>query len=151
MKSKPEVKPDYQVMVAKTTPKPNVAKNCLLAFISGGLLCVAAQLIHDWLLRITNLSQNDASGVTLVIVVGATALLTGLGVYDVLGCKFGAGLAVPITGFANSVTCAAMDNKAEGWVLGTASNSFKLAGAVIVMGTVSAFAMAFLLWLIQII
>lgn len=150
MKSKPEIKTEYALMVENASPKPKLLKNCLMAFVSGGFLCAAAEALKVWLLLAANLSEKDAAGATLVIIIGLTALITGLGFYDELGQKFGAGLAVPITGFANSVTAAAMDSKSEGWVLGTASNSFKLAGAVIVMGTFSAFIMALLLWLFQI-
>ena len=66
------------------------------------------------------------------------ALLTGLGVYDRLGQICGAGLAVPISGFANSMTSAALEFKSEGLVLGTGCNAFRLAGAVIVFGIGSA-------------
>ncbi len=151
MKSKPQIKPGYEKLVEKSSPKPRLFKNCLMAFLGGGILCGGAEAIRLGLVLTAGLSYKDAAGATLVIIIGLTALITGLGFYDTIAQKFGAGVAVPITGFANSVTAAAMDSKSEGWVLGAASNSFKLAGAVIVMGTVSAFILAFILWLIQII
>ena len=71
---------------------------------------------------------------TSVVLIGLSALLTGLGWYDKLGKIGGAGTVVPITGFANSVVSPAMEFKKEGFVLGTAANIFKLAGPVLLFG-----------------
>jgi stage V sporulation protein AC len=68
-----------------------------------------------------------------------SVLLTGLGVYDRIGQFAGAGSAVPVTGFANSIAASAIEHRAEGYVLGVGGNMFKLAGSVIVFGVVSAF------------
>ena len=46
----------------------------------------------------------------------------------------GAGTAVPITGFANSVVSPAVEFSAEGKILGTGAKMFNLAGPVIVYG-----------------
>ena len=54
-------------------------------------------------------------------------------VYDKIGQFAGAGSAVPVTGFANSMASAALEHKSEGIVLGVATNMFKLAGSVIVL------------------
>ena len=51
----------------------------------------------------------------------------------------GAGSAVPITGFANSVSSAALEYRSEGLVLGVGGNMFKVAGPVIVFGAAAAF------------
>ena len=69
-------------------------------------------------------------------------MLTGLGVYDHLGQWAGAGSAVPITGFANSIASASIEHQSEGYVLGVAGNMFRLAGAIIVYGVFSAFVVA---------
>ena len=66
-------------------------------------------------------------------------LLTGFGVYDKIGQFAGAGSAVPVTGFANSMASAAIEHRSEGIVLGVATNMFKLAGSVIVFGVVGAY------------
>ena len=50
-----------------------------------------------------------------------------------------AGAFVPISGFANSLTAAALESKSEGVILGIATNLFKLAGAVIVFAVISAY------------
>ena len=45
---------------------------------------------------------------------------------------------IPITGFAHSMTSAALDYRKEGLIYGIGSNIFKLAGSVILYGVVSA-------------
>jgi stage V sporulation protein AC len=44
---------------------------------------------------------------------------------------------VPITGFANAVVSPAIDNKAEGYVLGLGAKIFTIAGPVILYGILS--------------
>ena len=75
--------------------------------------------------------------------------LTGLGVYDDIAQWAGAGTAVPITGFANTISSAAIEHRSEGYVLGVGGNMFKVAGPVIVFGTFSAFAVAVVKMLIN--
>ena len=59
--------------------------------------------------------------------------------FDVIVAKFKSALIIPITGFAHSITSAAIDYKNEGLVLGIGSNIFKLAGTVILYGEVSVY------------
>jgi stage V sporulation protein AC len=42
---------------------------------------------------------------------------------------------VPSTGFANTMTSSAMDNKSEGLIKGIGANIFKLTGSIILYGT----------------
>jgi stage V sporulation protein AC len=68
--------------------------------------------------------------------------LTGFGVYDHIAQWAGAGTAVPVTGFANTMSSAAIEHRTEGYVLGVGGNMFKLSGSVIVYGVFSAFIVA---------
>ena len=79
--------------------------------------------------------------VTLIFV---GCLLTCLGFFDSAVKWAGAGLIVPITGFAHSMTSAAMEYRKEGLILGIGANIFKLAGSVILYGVVSAYIFGFL-------
>ena len=83
--------------------------------------------------------RETDSTLALVTVILITTILTGLGVYDEFGQIAKAGAFVPISGFANSLTSAALESRSEGVVLGIATNLFKLAGAVIVFAVVSAY------------
>ena len=63
-----------------------------------------------------------------------SALLTTLGVYDNLAKHAGAGMLVPITGFANSMVSPALEFKSEGFVTGLGAKLFTVAGPVLVYG-----------------
>jgi stage V sporulation protein AC len=140
MSKKPQPEFWYQNMVERHTPKKKVIRNCLSAFLGGGLLCALAQTVLFCFTEYAHMAEKDASSIILIGVIFLTALFTGAGVYDKAGQILGAGLAVPISGFANSVAAAMLEHKSEGYVLGSGCNSFKLAGAVVVFGLVSAFA-----------
>lgn len=137
--AKKKIKDDYKNSIKKFQPKPNYLVNCLKAFLVGGAICCIGQGIQNFYISVFNFSQQDAGNPTVATLILISSLLTGFGLYDKLGQFAGAGSAVPVTGFANSMTSAAMEYKSEGIVLGIATNMFKLAGSVIVFGAVSAY------------
>ncbi|MFS0863481.1 stage V sporulation protein AC [Fredinandcohnia sp. 179-A 10B2 NHS] len=137
--AKKKIKDDYKNSIKKFQPKPKYLINCLKAFLVGGAICCIGQGIQNFYISVFNFSQQDAGNPTVATLILISSLLTGFGLYDKLGQFAGAGSAVPVTGFANSMTSAAMEYKSEGIVLGIATNMFKLAGSVIVFGAVSAY------------
>lgn len=124
---------DYNEYVKKKMPKPNYFKNCAWAFVVGGLICVIGQFINNFFEKI-GIDKKGVSAATAMTLVFLGALFTGLGVYDKLGKRAGAGSIVPITGFANSIVAPAMEFKREGFVLGVAAKMFVIAGPVLVYG-----------------
>lgn len=141
-KSKPQPPQWYNDVVKKHTPPRPLPGNCLAAFLGGGLLCALAQTAH-YLLTLGQITDQAASTIVMLSTVALAALFTGLNLYDKAGQCLGAGLAVPISGFANSVAAAMLEHKSEGYVLGSGCNSFKLAGAVVIFGLISAFLFSF--------
>lgn len=138
----------YQQQVQQATPKPAILKNVVWAFVVGGLICVLGQFVQNSFLAI-GFSTKEAAGPTSIVLVFLSALLTGLGVYDEIGKRAGAGSIVPITGFANSVVAPAMEFKREGFVFGVGAKMFIIAGPVIVYGTLTAVIVGLLYWLRQ--
>ncbi len=126
-------KKDYEKYVNKKIPKPKIIKNCMWAFVVGGLISTFGQLITNFVID-NGLDEKEAAIATPVILIFLGALFTGLGIYDKLGKKAGAGSIVPITGFANSIVSPAMEFKREGFVLGVAAKMFTVAGPVLVYG-----------------
>ena len=124
---------DYQRYVEEKMPKPKYIKNILWAFVVGGLICTIGQVIVNYLTA-RGLSKDDVSTATSIILIFLGALLTGIGVYDKIGKKAGAGSIIPITGFSNSIVSPAMEYKCEGYVLGVAAKMFTIAGPVLVYG-----------------
>lgn len=146
-----EKKRQYQKMTEKARPNPPVLINSIKAFLIGGLISMFGQAIQNMYIKYFDFSKEQAGNPTVATLIFISALLTGLGVYDKIGQFAGAGSAVPVTGFANSITAAALEHRSEGWVLGIGSNIFKLAGSVIVFGVVSAFVVALIKTLVKLI
>ncbi len=136
----------YQQLVHNTTPKSPLLKDCILAFVFGGSICCFGQLLKT---VYTNLGLTEdevklAVPVTLIVI---TAILTGSGLFAKIAKYAGAGTAVPITGFANSVVSPAVEFSAEGKILGTGAKMFNLAGPVIVYGCSAASLYGLIYWI----
>lgn len=132
-------KESYKKVVDEFTPKNKMLKNFIMAFIIGGAICVLGEIFKNIYISGFSISDDDAAVASSVTLVALSALLTGLGWYDQIGKVAGAGTIVPITGFANSVVSPALEYKREGYILGTASNIFKLAGPVLLFGYFTSF------------
>jgi len=132
----------YNELVNTIEPKRPILKNCLRAFLVGGIICTIGQILQVIFITYFNFDEKTAVVPTTLVLIFASSLLTGLGIYDHLAQWAGAGSAVPITGFANSIASASIEHKSEGFVLGVAGNMFGLAGAIIVYGVFSAFIVA---------
>ncbi|MVO99506.1 MULTISPECIES: stage V sporulation protein AC [Paenibacillus] len=129
----------YQELAKKNEPKRPVVANCIRAFIVGGFICIIGQGLMMFFEKVFGFTKETASNPTVAVLILISVILTSMGVYDKIAQWSGAGTAVPVTGFANSMCSAAIEHRSEGLVLGTASNMFKLAGSVIVFGVVTAF------------
>lgn len=129
----------YKQEASKYQPKRNVLLNCIRAFWVGGTICLLGQVLQNMYIHFWGFTEKTASNPTVATLIFISVLLTGFGVYDNIGQYAGAGSAVPVTGFANSIAAAAIEHRSEGLVLGVGGNMFKLAGSVIVFGVVAAF------------
>ena len=126
-------KQEYQKYVQDRAESSPIVKNCALAFVVGGGICVLGQAVMDgW--TAMGLEKTDAGTATSICLVFLSVLLTGLNLYNKLGRYGGAGTLVPITGFANAVASPAIDFKSEGLITGMAAKMFTVAGPVIVFG-----------------
>jgi len=132
----------YQDFARAREPQRPILANCLRAFIGGGIICTIGQGIQLFFITYFNFDEKTAGDPTVAVLIMISVLLTSLGVYDHIAQWAGAGTAVPVTGFANTITSAALDHKSEGLVLGVGGNMFKIAGPVIVFGVFSAFVVA---------
>lgn len=114
-------------------------KHALAAFFSGGMLAIAAQALMELYASWLKVEEATAVSMSVVTIIFLTALFTGLGLYDKLAQHCGAGLFIPISGFANSLTSCAMEGRSEGFIFGIGGMMFKLAGSVLTYGIASAF------------
>jgi stage V sporulation protein AC len=133
------VQQEYQDFAKDIEPKRPVVKNCIRAFLSGGIICTIGQTLQFLFIKYLDFTEETAGGPTSAVLIIIAILLTGFGVFDHIAQWAGAGTAVPITGFANTMASAAIEHRTEGYVLGVGGNMFKLSGSVIVFGAFSAF------------
>ena len=124
---------EYNKYVSEKAKPSPIWKNMAWAFVVGGLICTLGQGLlnfYQWM----GLSEDDAGTAVSMTLIFAAALLTGLGVFDELAKRAGAGTLVPITGFANAMVSPALGFKSEGMVTGTGAKLFTVAGPVLVFG-----------------
>ena len=140
-------KKTYKKFATAHAPKSPLVKDCLWAFGVGGLICTFAQGLKDIYMELCHMLETDAALLTSVTLIFLAVLLTGLGVFDDIAKRAGAGTLVPITGFANAVASPAIDDKSEGLVMGVGAQMFTIAGPVIVYGVLTSVLYGFCYWL----
>ncbi|MBS6518722.1 MAG: SpoVA/SpoVAEb family sporulation membrane protein [Clostridium sp.] len=136
----------YGKYVDEITPKHNLPLNMVRAFVTGGAVCTVGQLLLN-AFQAQGIEKEAAGSLTLLVLIGASAFLTGLNLYQKLVKFGGAGALVPITGFANSVAAPAIEYKAEGQVFGIGCKIFTIAGPVILYGLFSSWLLGVICWL----
>lgn len=139
----------YNQILKEDEVKRPVIKNAVKAFIIGGIICLFGQLLLWLFVDILKIEKDTSNILMAMVLVFFTSLLTGFGIFDRIGEIAGAGTIVPITGFANSLTSSALESKSEGIITGILTNMFKLAGAVIATGIISAFIVGTIIYLIR--
>ena len=137
---------EYGRLVDRLSPKSPCKRNCINAFLVGGLICLLGQLVTNGYAAL-GLEKQDASTAASCTLVALSALLTGLSLYDDIAKHAGAGTLVPITGFANSISAPAVEFKTEGFVLGLGAKMFTIAGPVIVYGVSASVVYGLIYWI----
>ena len=139
-------KNEYSLLVKELSPPSPKIKDFVWAYLVGGFICVVGQLLFEMYSYFGLLEKQIKMAVPVTLIFIA-ALLTGLKLFDKIAKRAGAGTLVPITGFANAVVSPAIEFKSEGWVLGLGANMFKIAGPVIVYGTVASVIYGIIYWI----
>ena len=137
---------EYGKIVKELSPNSPMWKDCLLAFVVGGLICTLGQLAMNGYMAL-GLEKEDAGTAASMSLVALSALLTGLSAYDDIAKHAGAGTLVPITGFANAVAAPAVEFKTEGFILGVGAKIFQIAGPVIVYGVSASVVYGLIYWI----
>jgi stage V sporulation protein AC len=137
---------EYGKLVQSMVPKSPIRKDCLFAFVIGGLICALGQVLIN-LYTGLGMEKEDASTTASMSLVVLSALLTGLSLYDNIAKHAGAGTLVPITGFANAIAAPAVEFKTEGFILGVGAKMFTIAGPVIVYGVSASVIYGLIYWI----
>ena len=137
---------EYGRLVKEMSPPSPMWKDCLGAFVIGGLICTLGQVFINWYTKL-GLEQELAGTAASMSLVALSALLTGLSLYDNIAKFAGAGTLVPITGFANAISAPAVEFKTEGFILGVGAKMFTIAGPVIVYGVSASVVYGIIYWI----
>lgn len=129
----------YNDLVLKYTPKEDRLNNAIVTFLCGGILGSLSELLLRCFKIWFNIPRKEASVMVILSLIVIASILTAFGVFDTCVSKLKSALIIPITGFAHSMTSAALEYRKEGLVLGIGANIFKLAGTVILYGIVSVY------------
>jgi len=148
MSRQPYTAGQYRHLVSRVTPSSRMLVGYVRAFWVGGAICALGQLISAWA-ETLNLGEvtNPMFTTSVLILIGTT--LTGLGVYDRIGKYAGAGSAIPVTGFANSVAAPAIEFQREGAITGVGARLFTLAGPVLAYGIASSVLVGVIYWALR--
>ncbi len=128
-----ESKEVYKEYVDKKSTNSPILKNCFNAFWVGGLICTLGQILFN-IFEARGFSTQDSGTIVSIILIGISAFLTSLNIFNKIGKFAGAGSLVPITGFANAIVSPAMEYKSEGHIMGVGGKMFIVAGPVLVFG-----------------
>ena len=137
---------EYNTLVSKISKPSPKLKDFIFAFVIGGIICVIGQLLME-IYASLGIKANQISMLVPSTLVFLAAMLTAFKLFDNIAKRAGAGTLVPITGFANAVASPAIEFKSEGWVLGLGANMFRIAGPVIVYGTVASVVYGVIYWI----
>ncbi len=132
---------NYNEIVKRLTPKEKRMENAVKAFIAGGVMGAASEIL-------VSTFGIDTMYIFWIVL---ASLLTGMGIADTIVDFLRMGVIIPITGFAHSMTASALEYREEGLITGIGANFMKLAGSVILYGMISAFILVLLrrlLWLL---
>lgn len=138
----------YTDYVELVSPKQTTWKSLLNAFWIGGVICLFGQILFDLSKIILSVPDDIAQTIALIVLIFLTALLTGIGVFDKIAYYGGGGSFLPITGFANAISSAAIEFKSEGIIFGLSSKFYTIAGPVIVNGILASFIVGLIYYII---
>lgn len=139
---------EYRKMSKRVAPASPVFTDCIKAFVFGGGICTIGQIVTLLVMQL-GMDKRQAGTLASVSLIALSILLTALQVYDNVAKHAGAGTLVPITGFANSMACTAIEFKSEGLILGLGAKMFTIAGPVLVYGITASVVYGVICWVLQ--
>lgn len=143
-------KEKFRKYAEKKAPDSNLFKDCGIAFIIGGIICIIGELTAD-AGKMLGIREDNIKLLVPCFLIVLSCLLTVTGLYHKIAKYAGAGTLVPITGFANAMSSVSIDSTSEGYILGVGAKMFTIAGPVILYGTVSSVIYGIICYILQLI
>lgn len=138
----------YSKLVKEKSPNSHTFMECIRAFLIGGGICAFGEVLFE-LYKMWGASEKQGRTFVSLSLIFIASVLTMFGVFDKIAKHAGAGTLVPITGFSNAVTSAAIEFRAEGFVIGIGAKMFTIAGPVIVYGVVASVVYGFIYYILN--
>ncbi len=121
----------------------------LKAFITGGCVCVFAQFVHNYFLG-KGISVDDAVFYTIIVHIVIASILTVFGLFKKIENIVGAGIFIPITGFANAIVEPSLEKKEKGnFFLQLSFKMFSLAAPVVAYGIISSVVVGIVYYIVK--
>ena len=136
----------YSKLVKEKSPSSHTLAEALRAFLIGGGICAFGEVLFT-LYKFWGADEKQGRTFESLTLIFLASALTMIGVFDKIAKCAGAGTLVPITGFSNAVTSAAIEFKSEGLVLGVGAKMFVIAGPVIVYGVLTSVVYGVIYWI----
>ena len=136
----------YSELVKEKSPNSHTVTDCLKAFLVGGGICALGEVLFE-LYKSLGLEEKQGRTMVSLSLILLASTLTALGIFPKVAKFAGAGTLVPITGFANAVTSAAIEFRSEGFILGMGAKMLTIAGPVIVYGTLASVVYGVIYWI----
>jgi len=127
---------EYKEYVERMSQDSSIVKDTVKAFLAGGFICAVGQAIANYM-RMRMVDEETVKAALPIILIIIASFATSLGLFEKAAKFVGAGVTVPITGFANAVCAPAIEFRSEGIVMGIGAKMFVISGPVIVFGTIS--------------
>lgn len=148
MENTEQKKQEYNEYIKQVTPTHNTFLNAVKAFVVGGIVCLIGQCLINLFMNY-GMDQKTAAAWNLVCLIALAIILTGFNLFGKIAKFAGAGVLVPITGFANSVVAPAIEFKKEGQVFGIGCKIFTIAGPVILYGIFSSWVLGVIYYVLM--
>lgn len=140
---------EYKKIVKRNIPKKKTFKNVIFAFLGGGIIALIVEIVFTLCRNKLGLDEDTSKIISTSSMILFSVISTFFGFYNNIAQRLGAGIFLPTTGFANSLTSSAMEGRSEGLVPGIGSMIYTLAGSVIAFGFFIAFYFATMYYILN--
>ncbi len=123
-----------QEIIKNNSKKKNKLNHLLKSFIIGGSFGIAGQALYEFYFSLIKLNKDISTLLASLTLVLFGIMCTAFCIFDDLATHGGAGSFIPIVGFANAMSSAALEGKSEGPIFGVGSKIFSLVGSVFAYG-----------------
>lgn len=141
-----EKEKEYETYVKEKTPVRKSGPAMAKAFVTGGIICTIGQTILNACEKAGMSKDISASWCSLILIL-ASVVLTGFGIYPKIANWGGAGALVPTPDLPIPLRRRQLNTKKRGRFSELAARYLRLAGPVILYGVFTSWVLGLLYWI----